>query len=375
MNAPATQLSPETFRDAIGHFASGVTVITAEHEGRRFGSTASAVSSLSLEPPMLLVCLNRESATGRAVGQAVHFAVNVLAHDQGELARRFASKADDKFAGLEVMRGRRGAPLLADALAQYECRVAEHVTGGTHSVFLAEVDEVRTREGGAPLAYFRGEFGRLELQQDSEAHARLRAQLLDRRLPIGEPLDAETLAAELELSPKAVRRALAKLSGEGLVERDADGEFVIAPLTFAAVEDAFRARLAIQLGAADLTVRRLHADALADLRRLMAATTATEPTPMGVWLEANAALHERMIALAGSEALLDSYRRLTVPGIMSRSLLTEEYADPDMATHHFTLIEAYERGDLDAARAALISDTEGAIAVHRARLQAVGGAI
>ncbi|MBV9193490.1 MAG: flavin reductase [Solirubrobacterales bacterium] len=375
MTAHAAQLSPEEFRDAIGHFASGVTVITAAQGGRRFGSTASAVSSLSLEPPMLLVCLNRQSATGRAVAEAGHFAVNVLSQDQGALARQFASKADDKFAGLDVTPGERGVPLLADALAHYECRVAEHVTGGTHSVFLAEVHAVRTREGEAPLAYFRGEFGRLELQQDSQAHARLRAQLLDRRLPIGEPLDAEALASELELSPKAVRRALAKLSGEGLVERDENGEFIIAPLNFAAVEAAFRARLAIQLGAADLTVGRLDQDELAELRRLMDATLAVDPTPMGVWLQANGAFHERMIELAGSPALLDSYRRLMVPGIMSRSLLTDEHADPAMAAAHQALMEAYEHGDLDAARAALIRDTDAAIALHRDRLAAVGGAI
>lgn len=375
MAAHVAQVTPEAFRDAIGHFASGVTVITAAHGGRHFGSTASAVSSLSLEPPMLLVCLNRQSSTGRAVGEAGHFAVNVLAHDQGTVARRFASKADDKFAGLEVTTGEGGVPLLADALAQYECRVVEHVTGGTHSVFLAEVDRARTREGGAPLAYFRGEFGRLELQQDAEAYARLRARLLDRRLPIGEPLDAEVLAVELELSPKAVRRSLAKLSGEGLVERDRDGEFVIAPLTFAAVEDAFRARLAIQIGAADLTVGRLDENELAGLRRLTEATLSIEPTPMGVWLRANAALHERMIDLAGSPALVDSYRRLTVPGIMSRSLLTDEHADPQMAAAHRALMEAYERGDLQAARVALISDTDSAIALHRDRLAAVGGAI
>jgi DNA-binding GntR family transcriptional regulator len=333
------------------------------------------VSSLSLDPPMLLVCLNRESATGRAVAQTGHFAVNVLAQDQGALARHFASRSADKFAGLDVADGEHGVPLLADALAQFECRVGEHVTGGTHSVFLAEVDVARTREGEAPLAYFRGEFGRLELQQDAEAHARLRERLLDRRLSIGAPLDADALGAELDLSPKAVRRSLARLSGEGLVDRDGDGAFVVPSLTFAAVKDAFRARLAIQCGAADLTVGRLGADDLAGLRALMEATLALEPTPMGAWLEANAAFHERMIELAGSPALLDSYRRLTVPGIMSRSLLTDEHADPVMASDHQALMEAYERGELEAARAALSSDTDRAIALHRERLAAVGGTI
>jgi flavin reductase (DIM6/NTAB) family NADH-FMN oxidoreductase RutF/DNA-binding GntR family transcriptional regulator len=375
MPAPAIHVTPDTFRDAIGHFASGVTVITAAHGGERFGATASAVSSLSLDPPMLLVCLNRESATGRAVEQTGHFAVNVLAQDQGALARHFASRSADKFAGLDVADGEHGVPLLVDALAQFECSVGEHVTGGTHSVFLAEVDAARTREGEAPLAYFRGEFGRLELQQDAEAHARLRERLLERRLPIGAPLDADALGAELDLSPKAVRRSLARLGGEGLVDREGDGAFVVPSLTFAAVKDAFRARLAIQFGAADLTVGRLGADELAGLRALMEATLALEPTPMGAWLAANAAFHERMIELAGSPALLDSYRRLTVPGIMSRSLLTDEHADPVMASDHQALMEAYERGDLQAARAALSSDTDRAIALHRERLAAVGGTI
>ena len=90
---------------------------------------------------------------------------------------------------------------------------------------------------------------------------------------------------------------------------------------------------------------------------------------------ANAAFHDRMIELAGSAALVDSFRRLTVPGIMSRSLLTDEYADPGMASDHIALMEAYERGDIDAARCALTSDTDRAIALHRERLAAVGGAI
>ena len=159
------------------------------------------------------------------------------------------------------------------------------------------------------------------------------------------------------------------------MDRDGDGAFVVPSLTFAAVEDAFRARLAIQFGAADLTVGRLGADDLAGLRALMEATLALEPTAMGAWLAANAAFHERMIELAGSPALLDSYRRLTVPGIMSRSLLTDEHADPVMASDHQALMEAYERRDLEAARAALSSDTDRAIALHRERLAALGGAI
>src|SRR5512141_1144415 len=112
----ARSLTPEEFREVISHFASGVTVVTAVHDGRAFGTTASAVTSLSLEPPMLLICMNRQSETGRAVAAAGHFAVNILGADQIELAKTFARKGGDKFAGVPVSAGRWGEPLFDEAL-------------------------------------------------------------------------------------------------------------------------------------------------------------------------------------------------------------------------------------------------------------------
>lgn len=161
------RLTPDEFRDLIGRFASGVTVVTAAHGDRHFGTTASAVTSLSLEPPMVLVALNKESATGQAISSCGHFGVNILGEGQEDLARRFAVKGETKFEGLTLAAGACGAPLLEDALATLECRVTEEVTAGTHSVFLAEVDRGSARDG-APLAYFRGRFGRLDLSPSSE---------------------------------------------------------------------------------------------------------------------------------------------------------------------------------------------------------------
>ena len=96
--AERRRLDSNEFRDIIGRFASGVTVITVEHEDQRYGTTASAVCSLSLEPPMLLVCLNKSSSTGQAIAAARHFAVNILGEGQADAAMRFAGKGD-KFAG------------------------------------------------------------------------------------------------------------------------------------------------------------------------------------------------------------------------------------------------------------------------------------
>ena len=154
------RLTSDEFRNVIGHFASGVTVITAVHDERPYGTTASAVTSLSLEPPMMLVCLDRESQTGGVIVEEGRFAVNILGEDQADLAVRFATKAPDKFDGVATTRGEYGEPLLADALATLECRVVEQTTGGTHVVFFGEVETGSARPD-APLAYYRGQFGRM----------------------------------------------------------------------------------------------------------------------------------------------------------------------------------------------------------------------
>jgi flavin reductase (DIM6/NTAB) family NADH-FMN oxidoreductase RutF len=155
-------MGTDTYREAAGHFTTGVAVITTLHEGRRYGVTASAVTSLSLDPPMLLVCLNRSLATRDAVVATRRFAVNVLAEDQAALAMQFATRAPDKFAGVAVAEGLDGVPLLADALAHLQCTVVDPVDAATHTVLLAEVDATSIATG-SPLAYFRGSFGRFEM--------------------------------------------------------------------------------------------------------------------------------------------------------------------------------------------------------------------
>src|SRR4051794_16225169 len=129
----------ETFRHVIGHFASGVTVLTTRNGHEDFGATASAMSSLSLDPPMLLVCLNTRSSTQEAIHASGLLGVNILDEDQGVVAERFASRHGNKFEGLNVQRGEGDVPLLADSLAYCECRVAESVVAGTHRVFLSNV--------------------------------------------------------------------------------------------------------------------------------------------------------------------------------------------------------------------------------------------
>src|ERR1700739_1346943 len=149
---PESELDPDVFREVVGHFMSGVTIITANAEGGDYGMTASAVTSLSLNPPMMLVCLHTSSPTQQAISRSGAFAVNVLAEGQNELAKQFARRGEEQFAGVAIRRGAGGVPLLSDALAVLECRVGTDLTGGTHRVFFAHVARATARHGG-PLAY------------------------------------------------------------------------------------------------------------------------------------------------------------------------------------------------------------------------------
>ena len=381
---PVAQTAAETlpvfdstvFRQVIGNFMSGVVVITTRHAGQNHGMTVSAISSLSLDPPLLLVCLNKSSRTQEAVQAAGTFGVNILAEDQGHLAERFAQPHADKFSGVEVRYGETGVPLLAGALAVLECRVAEAVTGGTHRVFVSAVMHAEAREG-SPLAYFRGRFGRFEMAQDAAAYERIRRLVLGREVGPGDRLDVQALAARLAMSPSSVYYALTRLVGEGLVARDQDRGHVVRPLDVAASDDANDAKLAIELGAAELTVGRLSAEQLAELRRLAEATVPLVAggrfTDLDAYVAANARFHGYLVAVTGIRALVDAYDRLSLPELMARALPAEVSVDTHLVDDHLALVKAYERGDLAAARRVILEHNDRAKATQRAGIERAGG--
>jgi len=376
--AVAARPDPAVFRDVVGRLTSGVTVITARHEGIDYGMTASAVVSLSLEPPMMLACVNRKLPTRVAISESRAFAVNILTEDQAHLAERFATPRADKFEGVEVVHGQLGVPLLSDALAHLECRVVEDVRGGTHSVFLASVDRAIAREG-SPLAYFRGRFGRLDFVQDEAAYAGLRQRVLDRALPLNESLEIIDLADELGLPPSAVHHGLTKLTAEGLLRRDPAGGYVIAPLDGAASDRAVDAKAAIESGVAALTVRSVTREQLTELRARMAATLplidAGRFVDLDRYLAANAAFHEYQVGLAGNESLLEAYRRLSVTGVMARALTGNDAAPEELTADHRRLVEAYEQHDLAHALAAIARHCERSKAIQRRGIELAGGVI
>lgn len=376
------QMTPKEFRDIIGHFASGVTVITALHDGQPFGTTASAVSSLSLEPPMVLICLNKTSSSEKAISASQRFAVNILGEDQADEAMQFATKAAaDKFKGINIVDGEWGEPLLGDALAILECRVAEQVTGGTHTVFLAEVERATAR-AGTPLAYFRGQFGRLQLEQDETAYREIRDRVLNRDIPIGEPLSLQEVA-ELVGAPRGpVYHALAKLTGEGLMSRNDEGSFVVTPLTIDSVEQALRARHSIELGVASQTVGNVPPERIAELREL-AEATGPEKFDEGGWdayLPSYLRFHEGVVGLADSPGLVDAYRRVNAPAMivsMTAGRLAESGDDREATAtsfgHHQELLDAYESGDIEAVNRAIQEHIDYSLMMCRRFMDGAGG--
>jgi flavin reductase (DIM6/NTAB) family NADH-FMN oxidoreductase RutF len=142
------------FKLAMSHFASGVTVVTTEHDGRQYGMTVASFASLSLHPPLVLICIEKIVKTHDAIAAAQKFGVSMLSADQGAISARFASRSEDKFSGIEIKRGEIGIPLIAGALTTLECEVYDQLPGGDHSIFVGRVVDARTREG-APLLYFR----------------------------------------------------------------------------------------------------------------------------------------------------------------------------------------------------------------------------
>lgn len=309
---PAATLAPERFRDVIGHFASGVTVVTTRDGEQPLGTTASAVSSLSLEPPMLLACLKQDSATRAGIAGSGRFAVNILSAGQEALAARFATKGAGKFDGVEVAEGPAGMPLIVGALAHVECAVADEVLGGTHSVFLGSALGA-SAGSGRPLAYFRGRFGQLHEG------------------------GAEDDAGD---------------GGGGGAEPD--------PIT---VRSAVDARLAIEIGAATLAAQRVEARelaALGELNEQLRERYGHGGASLAEWLEEDGRFHERLVALAGSSDLVQAHRQARAHRAMAAMAGGERAraaVDPGLVSsccgEHRAALQALESGDAAALVAAM----------------------
>jgi len=163
-------LGPDQFKRVLGHFASGVTVVTTwDAEGNPAGFTASSVTSVSLEPPLVLVCVAHTAQSYQALHTHGRFAINILHLEHEQVARRFASSSThsaEKFEGTAYRQGVLGLPILRDALAEIECTTEHVYPAGDHTIFVGRVEAADSKgdAGLEPLLYYRGRFHRLENQ-------------------------------------------------------------------------------------------------------------------------------------------------------------------------------------------------------------------
>lgn len=159
------------FRKVLGQFASGVTVVTTTFEGTYLGMTASAFTSVSLDPPLILFCADKRARSGTMVGPAGFFAVNILAENQRELSDLFAGKGTDEERSEKLVqignRAETGAPILNEALAWLDCRVEQAIDAGDHIVYIGLVVASSAREQGRPLLYWHGNYRRLDEESPS----------------------------------------------------------------------------------------------------------------------------------------------------------------------------------------------------------------
>jgi flavin reductase (DIM6/NTAB) family NADH-FMN oxidoreductase RutF len=156
-------VTPDAYRAAMRFVPAAVTIITAYHSGERNGLTATAVASVSADPPQLLICVNRDASAEPLIAGSSRFAVNVLAQEHRDAAHRFSQSklsSDERFAAQRWIDLPSGVPALADAIAVFECRIAQHSVLGSHSLFIGEVIGVRTA-GGEPLLYHAGRYRQL----------------------------------------------------------------------------------------------------------------------------------------------------------------------------------------------------------------------
>ncbi|MCW4466941.1 flavin reductase [Glutamicibacter sp. MNS18] len=361
---PSSDLVDEAvFRNVAGYFATGVTVITTTCDDTPAGTTASAVASLSMDPPMMLVCLNRSSATHDKVMDSGIFAVNIMSQEQDSTALAFARKGTDKFAGISWSSAPNGAPVIDGSLATIACRVTETAVGGTHTVFMGEVIDTVTNPG-EPLTYYRGIFGRFEHDAVERAYQDLRQHILRRQTPVRHILDAAALAERLRTRSEYVHQAMVRLESEGLVHRSADGSTSVAAITPEIAHGFFAAQAAIEVGVIDTYLPHAGADQLKTLQEarqtLVLALDGDNGLDLDGYIEAVRVFHRRLIGLSPSSQLLGAYEEMSTAALWSQLLSQDEWTQ--MLDHKNLLM---------LANAAVAQDSQGARAAVRRHLETV----
>jgi 3-hydroxy-9,10-secoandrosta-1,3,5(10)-triene-9,17-dione monooxygenase reductase component len=156
-----TEMKPmddRAFRDIVGNFCTGVTIITTMNEDLQpIGFTANSFSSLSLNPKLVLFCIDKNASTYKDFMNTPHFAVNILSTNQIDLSKQFSKRGIDRFEGVNFSKDVTGSPILNDSLAYLDCKITNYYEGGDHTIVIGEVLSAKATEG-KPLAFFQGKY-------------------------------------------------------------------------------------------------------------------------------------------------------------------------------------------------------------------------
>ncbi len=195
-----SEIDPRKLRNAFGCYPTGVTVVTTrEADGTPRGFTANSFTSVSLDPPLVLVCIASSAASRPVFAEAEHFAVNVLGDSQRTVSARFASPSPDKFSGIDWQPGRHGAPIVVGVLAWFECARHDTVAAGDHELLIGRVVDFHAGEGN-PLGYLRGAYVSHSLE-----HMAVEAAGAAQELRIGAVIEAD---GQVYLAPDPARGGL-----------------------------------------------------------------------------------------------------------------------------------------------------------------------
>jgi len=153
---------PKAFRNALGSFATGVTVVTTlDKDGNKVGMTANSFNSVSLDPMLVLWSIAKTANTFDTYNEADHFAIHILGAEQQNISNKFASKGVDRFEGIETKEGIAGIPVLTDCKAAFQCTIESRFEGGDHIILVGRVEAFETQEDKAPLIFHAGQYAQL----------------------------------------------------------------------------------------------------------------------------------------------------------------------------------------------------------------------
>lgn len=348
----ATAGSKARHRTAADHFTTGLAVVTSsDARGAVAGRVVSSITSLSLEPPTVLLAVPTGSELQHAIDESGGLGISLLRDDQALVADRFSDGLDATSAliGLGTKPGQHGQPILTDCLAWMDGTVTESLSWDGDRVYVCRVLDASTSPG-RPLVRYRGVSGRYQAFQEATDYASFRRMVLDRVGSADDLLTIDEVAGSLGMDESSAQEALTRLQEEGLVRVNPDdGSHLVLAIDENGASEALEARLLMEMAATEILRDKLTTGQVAEFdRRRVECQKSTRATSGGVHHDAHLRFHEYAVALTGNSLLVDAYRNFNVPN-ETWDAITDETRD-GIDDDHAELVHFYRTGDLPAAR-------------------------